>query len=236
MVPYNAYLLRKFQCHCNIQLACSIKRIKYIYKYIYKGQDKCEAALTENKNGELQLDEIQSYLDARYLCAPEACASLFRFETNRKSHSVQRLPVHLENQQNTVFEENNAEQAVLDGPRPTELTAYFDLNAGVNVTAEARDLANTLLYHDIPQHFIFKNKQWVKRKRPVSEKIKSAWTRNKPIIGRIHNVSQKDAELYALRLLLLHVKGAKSYRALRTVDVHTLNEDGRGGRTRRQWG
>ena len=134
--------------------------------------------------------------------------------------------MHLENQQNTVFEENNAEQAVLDGPRPTELTAYFDLNARVNVTAEARDLANTLLYHDIPQHFIFKNKQWVKRKRPVSEKIKSAWTRNKPIIGRIHNVSQKDAELYALRLLLLHVKGAKSYRALRTVDVHTLNEDG----------
>ena len=48
VVPYNAYLLRKFQCHCNVQLACSIKSIKYIYKYIYKGQDKCEAALTEN--------------------------------------------------------------------------------------------------------------------------------------------------------------------------------------------
>ena len=81
VVPYNPYLLRKYESHCNVQVACSIQSLKYIYKYIYKGIARCEAALQEN-NGELQLNEIQSYFDARYLCPPEACASLFGYEQN----------------------------------------------------------------------------------------------------------------------------------------------------------
>ena len=35
IVPYNPYLLRKYKCHFNVQTACSIKSVKYIYKYIY---------------------------------------------------------------------------------------------------------------------------------------------------------------------------------------------------------
>ena len=35
VVPYNPYLLRKYRCHFNVQTACSIKSVKYIYKYIY---------------------------------------------------------------------------------------------------------------------------------------------------------------------------------------------------------
>jgi hypothetical protein len=31
IVPYNPYLLRKFRCHFNVQTACSIKSVKYIY-------------------------------------------------------------------------------------------------------------------------------------------------------------------------------------------------------------
>ena len=102
-----------------------------------EGQDKCEAALVENKkNNEITVDEIQAYQDGRYLCAPEACASLFRFEPNRKSHTVQRLPVHLPDQQRTVFEEHQAQEAVDAGPRHTELLAYFDLNRGDGLDEE----------------------------------------------------------------------------------------------------
>ena len=72
---------------------------------IAEGQDRCEAALVENtKSNVLHLDEIQQYQDGRYLCAPEACASLFRFEPNRKSHKVQRLPIHLDRQQTVIFD------------------------------------------------------------------------------------------------------------------------------------
>ena len=91
-----------------------------------EGQDRCEAALTEDaKNGILGLDEIKTYQDGRYLCAPEACSTLFEFETNRKSHRVQRLPFHLNDQQNTVFEEDFVQRAVDQGARKTELLAFL---------------------------------------------------------------------------------------------------------------
>ncbi len=47
----------------------------------------------------------------------------FRFEPNRKSRTVQRHPVHLDNQQRTVFEESQAQEAVDAGPKQTELLA-----------------------------------------------------------------------------------------------------------------
>ena len=192
-----------------------------------EGQDKCEAALVENKkNSEITVDEIQAYQDGRYLCAPEACASLFRFEPNRKSHTVQRLPVHLDNQQRTVFEESQAQAAVDAGPRHTELLAYFDLNKGDGLDEDTHRLALSLLYHDIPKHFKFKKGIWVRRKTPTPDNIKSAWCKNKPVIGRMHDCSIKDEELYSLRSLLLHIKGARSYDDLKTVEVQTTLDDG----------
>jgi hypothetical protein len=51
VVPYNQYLLQKYKCHLNVQTACSVKSVKYIYKYIYKGQDRCEAATQGRHTG-----------------------------------------------------------------------------------------------------------------------------------------------------------------------------------------
>ena len=172
------------------------------------------------------LDEIKSYQDGRYLCAPEACSTLFGFETNRKSHRVQRLPIHLNDQQNTVFEEGFVQQAVDRGARSTELLAFFDLNNGVDIDATGQQLAQTLLYQDIPKHFKFQKGKWNQRKRPAPEEVKTAFTTSKPVIGRMHGAPMKDAELYSLRSLLLHVKGPRSYEHLRTVNVRTTLDDG----------
>ena len=35
VVPYNAYLLAKFDCHINVEICSTIKAVKYLYKYIY---------------------------------------------------------------------------------------------------------------------------------------------------------------------------------------------------------
>ena len=35
VVPYNAYLLCKFDCHVNIEICSTTKAVKYIYIYIY---------------------------------------------------------------------------------------------------------------------------------------------------------------------------------------------------------
>jgi hypothetical protein len=40
VVPYNSYLLKYFNCHINIEVCGSIKAVKYLFKYIYKGHDR----------------------------------------------------------------------------------------------------------------------------------------------------------------------------------------------------
>ena len=40
VVPYNKVLCGKFRCHINVEICTSIKAVKYLYKYSYKGPDR----------------------------------------------------------------------------------------------------------------------------------------------------------------------------------------------------
>src|SRR5271168_2401356 len=35
IVPYNPYLLRRYNCHINVETCSGINAIKYIFKYVY---------------------------------------------------------------------------------------------------------------------------------------------------------------------------------------------------------
>lgn len=39
VIPHNPYLVAKFDCHKNVEICSTIKAIRYLYKYIYKGHD-----------------------------------------------------------------------------------------------------------------------------------------------------------------------------------------------------
>uniref|UniRef100_A0A453SPH4 Helitron helicase-like domain-containing protein n=1 Tax=Aegilops tauschii subsp. strangulata TaxID=200361 RepID=A0A453SPH4_AEGTS len=69
VVPYNPYLLRMFNCHINVEICASIKAIKYLFKYIYKGHDRASVSVTD-KVDEVEIDEIKQYRDARWLHLP----------------------------------------------------------------------------------------------------------------------------------------------------------------------
>ena len=43
------------------------------------------------------VDEVQQYIDARWICAPEALWKIFRFTLYRMNPSVERLQIHLPN-------------------------------------------------------------------------------------------------------------------------------------------
>jgi hypothetical protein len=47
VVLYNLYLLRLFNCHINVEACGSIKPLKYLFKYIYKGHDRASVAVRE---------------------------------------------------------------------------------------------------------------------------------------------------------------------------------------------
>ena len=39
VVPYNPYLLMKYDAHVNVEVCATVKSIKYLFKYVYKGHD-----------------------------------------------------------------------------------------------------------------------------------------------------------------------------------------------------
>ena len=180
----------------------SIHSIKYVFKYVYKGHD-C-ASIEQVEVDPLTYDEIKTYLDTRYLSAPEACWRLREFPLSEKSHTVIRLDIHLHREHNVVFRENSNLEEVVEESRKTKLTEYFTLN---------RDFpdARRFLYTEIPLHYTWNNgsKTWSPRKThrldPEAQNI----------VTRMYYVSPKRRECFYLRILLLHVTGATSYEDLK---------------------
>ena len=66
VVPYNPYLTWKYQAHINVEVCASVQAVKYIHKYIYKGNDRTTVQLQQNT------DEVAQYLQGRYIGPSEA--------------------------------------------------------------------------------------------------------------------------------------------------------------------
>uniref|UniRef100_UPI00358F89E5 uncharacterized protein n=1 Tax=Myxine glutinosa TaxID=7769 RepID=UPI00358F89E5 len=204
VVPHNPYLLMKFSCHMNVEVCTTVQSVKYIFKYIHKGND---AAHVEIRQNHLNHDEILQHLNARYVGPHQAVFRLMQYKMHGRSHTIIRLAVHLPLQQNVYYHEGG-EQRVLQVNPNTTLTAWFILN-------QEDENAHEYFYADIPQHYTFdqrRTKKWKLRQRFTA-----------PIIGRIYQVQPSDPQRFALRLLLLHRKGATSFEDLRTVDGQLHN-------------
>lgn len=59
VVPYNPKLLMRYNCHINVEVCCSIKSVKYLYKYIYKGHDCFSFAVGPDDSGDIEINEIK---------------------------------------------------------------------------------------------------------------------------------------------------------------------------------
>jgi hypothetical protein len=75
-------------------------------------------------------NEIQQYIDARYLSAAEGFDSLLLFKKHMKWPLITRLIVHLLQQHNVIFNENEDLAAMVECAthQRTTLTAYFVYN------------------------------------------------------------------------------------------------------------
>ncbi|GBM79861.1 hypothetical protein AVEN_40381-1 [Araneus ventricosus] len=143
VVPYNPWLLKKFNAHINVEVCASVKSVKYLYKYVYKGHDA--ASVKIQKEGALDHDEILSFVEGRYVSVPEAMWRLNEFNLSHKSHTVVRLAVHLPQQQPIVYQDGQEAQAIERAAlRKTTLTSWFELNKN-------DPSAHNISYSDIPQ-------------------------------------------------------------------------------------
>ena len=98
IVPYNKYLLRSLNCHCNVELCMSISSIKYVLKYVHKGCDQATFALRSD-----QVDEVSEYQSAWYISSDKATWRILEFSIHERFPAVQQLAVHLENGQRIYF-------------------------------------------------------------------------------------------------------------------------------------
>ncbi|CAI4220476.1 unnamed protein product, partial [Auanema sp. JU1783] len=96
VVPYNPYLSGKYKAHINVEVCGSVRAVKYINKYIYKGSDQTTVEIgTEN-------DEIKKYVNGRYISPVEAVWRTMEFPMHEESPSVYQLPIHLPGQHPVV--------------------------------------------------------------------------------------------------------------------------------------
>lgn len=196
VVPYNRELLLRYHAHINVEICCQSMLIKYLFKYVSKGSDRCRMAVQKEND-----DEIKAYLNCRFICPYEAVWRLFQFPIHSRNPPVERLQVHLPSEHNIVYSGNESLLNVMKRPgvHRTMLTEWFECNKN--------DLAaRNMYYMDFPNKFVWdsRKKQWSTRTKGFS-------------LGRLTYVHPAAGELYFLRLLLSHVKGALSFDDLRKV-------------------
>ena len=162
VVPYNPYLTLKFNAHINVEICNSIKSIKYLYKYVFKGHDKLSVNLVEaNNNPNLRvltpeeqlaenavhINEIKSFVESRYVSGCEALWRINGFKMSGMDPNVVRLQIHLPNQQVITYLPGQEEEA-LATVKPTQLAAYFtavQTEILRPLTLDTRTLNDTLL-------------------------------------------------------------------------------------------
>ena len=72
VVPYNKYLLYKYDCHFNVEFCHSVEAMKYTLKYLYKGSDQVTVTIEGNAEDADTYNEIEQFQNKQYVSAGEA--------------------------------------------------------------------------------------------------------------------------------------------------------------------
>lgn len=123
-----------------------------------KGHDKVAFGFSKNDSTEA-VDEIQNYLDARFVTASEAAWRILKFPLSGQFPKTFRLAIHLENQQQIIYKENELIENIVERNK-TQLTKYFEFNK--------TNTSTQLLYSEMPNHCTW-NVEWSKRKHGQKE-------------------------------------------------------------------
>ena len=149
-MPHNLWLLKMFQCHINVEICSSLKVIKYLLWYPFKGETRVIASTEKEKEEEDEENEVKRFLDMRTVGATEAFWRLYEFKLHTRCPCVYSLAIHLENQQEMYFENDTMVTNLIEGePKRTQLTAFFEYNeqnVGIN---------NDLTYVEFAEKFAY---------------------------------------------------------------------------------
>ncbi|XP_072053051.1 uncharacterized protein [Arachis hypogaea] len=183
IVSYNPELLLKFGCHINVEYTCQTSSIKYLFKYVHKGND-CVTATLYNAGDPSEttqvVDKIRNYYDCRYISACEAVWRLFGYEIQKKEPFVIRLPFHLEDEQLVVYGETSNMNDIVE-----KAISHKSIFLGLMTANMSYPYARSLTYAEFPTKFVWKDdsSKWFSRKKGFA-------------IGRLTYVPAANTEEY----------------------------------------
>ena len=224
VVPYNPYLLMKYDSHICVDLVTAKAVIAYLYKYAYKKADTVTARITYGKN------EIEAYRSVRYISSSEAMWHMFGFRTNDRFPSVNLLYVHHDGEQPVIHDEADepAERQTAANNAVSQLMRYFGRPNNPRCAH--------LTYQEYFERFSVEKDQRSRKRGRTSSQDNSddednssdpsylrdrygnyVYQKIKPNVSRIQYMSPDQGDIWFLRLLLLK-RSAYSFRQLRCID------------------
>jgi hypothetical protein len=191
-----------YNCHINVEIYSSIKAVKYLYKYIYKGSDGASYSIGKSDNGDkVVIDEIKRFRYSRCVTPLEAVYQLYGFSLYQMYPPVLQLTVHLPGMHMVAYNERDDLHNVINHEQSQKsmLIKYLWMN---NVDP----FAYSFLYREFPEYYRWDSmeKEWLRRKQRTQT-------------GRMVYVCPTKGEKYYLRNLLNHVRGATSFDDLKTT-------------------
>ena len=108
-------------------------------------------------------DEVQCFLNTRYVSSMEATWRIFNFDICAVKPNVLELTLHLLQEQTaTFFHGMDSEMSALSKNEHTQLMKYFEMNL-------SNHAAQDTFYHDFPETFIWNpSKKWTVRQAPYN--------------------------------------------------------------------
>jgi hypothetical protein len=202
-------LLLEWSGHLNFEIAFTVNVFLYLYKYIFKGSDKAKFSILSDSGEEV--DEIEDYVQGRYLTCMEGGYRILGFDISRKEPGVKHLPVHLPGKNRVqYFRADNSQSSM------SLLLRYF---------RRPESLAALKYIDYFEQYSLIKDdgtplnhKEFCESPVPQYPSLRIR-PRTKELVTRIETVRPGLGELFYLRALLLS-RPAMSFEHLRTIDGH----------------
>ena len=138
VVPHNLFLLKKSSAHINVEWCNKTHVLRYLFKYVTKGQDCAKMYLEKFKKGEdapcdpttSTINKVKEYLDCRYICEQDAVWRILGYDIHRHYPSVERLVVHLPQLNNISLHPNTSLTSLINNSflAKTQLIEWFTAN------------------------------------------------------------------------------------------------------------
>ncbi|KMZ64076.1 hypothetical protein ZOSMA_3866G00010, partial [Zostera marina] len=219
VVPYNPYLLHFWDGHANVEFVYSPGTPGYAIKYVLKGGSKVfveilDKGITQNPyitevGGRIDVDEAKYQFSLSYVSVEEAITNLMSFGPFFLSHKIKFISAHLPKDititaANGEVVERIRRRLLARRDKYSQLTAWFKFN---------RDNPNNEFSRGLTYTNFFKHYNY----NPKTLKITPFLLSSKRIV-EMYEIPLRNVQLLALRAILLHKPGLRSFEEAATHD------------------